>query len=148
MMIAKNILVPTDFSACSESALKLAVSLASGKPNTCVVVLHVVESVVPNYDEGLGVLEPEVLRTKIEAVSAGRHHDVQIGSEIRHGDPADTILKIAGQHAHDLIVMGTHGEGGLFRALVGSTAEKVMRKALCPVMTVRDRSVVPRPSAL
>ena len=58
-MVAKRILVPIDFSSCSESALKLAVSLASGKPDVSLVVVHVVEPVVPTYDEELGVLEPE-----------------------------------------------------------------------------------------
>ena len=140
IMEAKRILVPTDFSACSESALKLAVSLANGKPDTSVVVLHVVEPIVPTYDEELGVLEPEALRTKVATVAASRHHDVHISSEIRHGEPADTILEFAGQHGNDLIIMGTHGSGGVFRTLVGSTAEKVMRRALCPVLTIRNDS--------
>lgn len=137
-MEAKRILVPTDFSSCSETALKLAVSLAESRPDASVAVLHVVEPVVPTYDETLGVLEPEALRTKIEMLAASRQHDIQIRSEVCHGDPAEVILGYAREHHHDLIVMGTQGKGGLFHSLVGSTAEKVMRQASCPVLTVRD----------
>jgi nucleotide-binding universal stress UspA family protein len=61
--------------------------------------------------------------------------------EVRHrlaeGDPAEEILRAAEEEGADLIVMGTHGRGGLSRLLMGSVAEAVMRKALCPVLTVR-----------
>lgn len=142
-MIAKRILVPTDFSDCSKSALQLAVALANGEKETSVFVLHVVEPAVPSYDDELGVLEPEALKTEIEALAASRDHDVQIDAEICYGEPDDEILNFAKKESIDLIVMGTHGRTGLLEYLVGNTAENVMRKAICPVLMVRDDSVVP-----
>lgn len=142
-MFAKRILVPTDFSACSKTALQLAVALANGEKDTSVIVLHVVEPAVPSYDDELGVLEPEALRTELEALTASRHHDVQIDAEISYGQPSVEILNYVKKHHVDLIVLGTHGSGGLLDFLVGDTAEKVMRNAVCPVLTVRDDTVVP-----
>lgn len=143
VMFAKRILVPTDFSVCSKTALHLAVALANGEEETTVVVLHVVEPAVPSYDDELGVLEPEALRTEFEVLAASRDHNVQIDAEICYGEPAEEILTYAEKHNIDLIVMGTHGSGDLIDFLVGDTAKKVMRKAKCPVLTVRDDSVVP-----
>lgn len=142
-MFATRILVPTDFSACSTTALNVAVALANDREEASVTVLHVVEPTVPSYDDDLGVLEPEALRTELEALAASRGHNVRIDAEIRDGQPAEEILAYADKHGIDLIVMGTHGSGGIIDFLVGDTAEKVMRRAKCPVLTVRDDSVVP-----
>jgi nucleotide-binding universal stress UspA family protein len=142
-MIAKRILVPTDFSTCSKLALGLAISLANGCRETDITLLHVVEPTVPSFDEELGVLEPQALRTELEMLSATRDHDVQIDAMVEYGEPGEAILKVAKDHDIDLIVMGTHGRNGLVQFLVGSTAETVMRTATCPVMTVRDDSVIP-----
>lgn len=142
-MIAKRILVPTDFSDCSKSALHLAVALANGQKETSIVVLHAVASALPSYDEELGVLEPEALRTELEALAASRHHDVQIDAKICYGEPNVEILNLAKKESIDLIVMGTHGRTGLMEYLVGNTAETVMRKATCPVLMVRDDSIIP-----
>lgn len=147
-MFAKRILVPTDFSECSKTALQLAVAFANGEKETSVAVLHVVEPAVPSYDDDLGVLEPEALRTEFEALAASRGRELQIDAEIAYGEPAREILAYADKHKIDLIVMGTHGSGGIVDFLVGDTAEKVMRKATCPVLTVRGDSVIPaEPSA-
>ena len=140
-MNAKRILVPIDFSPCSKSALRLAVDLANGRDATTVVVLHVVEESIPSFDEDLGVLEPEVLRTEAETLAASRSHDVLIDAVVQYGDPADTIIEYAEQQSIDLIVMGTHGNRGLWQVLLGGTAADVLRKASCPVLTVRDDSV-------
>ena len=142
-MFAKRILVPTDFSECSRTAIQVAVALANSDPEAMLTVLHVVEPSVPSYDEDLGVLEPEALQTELEALSASRDHSVRIEAEICYGEPSAEILRYAGEHAIDLIVMGMHGKSGLLDFLVGDTAEKVLRKASCPVLTVRDDAVVP-----
>jgi len=142
-MVAKRILVPTDFSDCSKSALHLAVAMANGERETTVTVLHVVEPAVPAYDDELGVLEPKALKTEMEALAASRDHDVQIDAKICYGEPSNEILDFAENHAIDLIVMGAHGKRGLLGVLVGNTADHVMRKATCPVLMVRDDSVVP-----
>ena len=62
------------------------------------------------------------------------------GVELAVGSPAETIVRIAQEQAADLIVMGTHGRTGLQHALLGSVAEKVVRLAPCPVLTVRATS--------
>jgi len=142
-MHAKRILVPTDFSTCSEIALRLAVALATGNRETSIILLHVVESAVPTYDEELGVLEPEALRANMQMLQASRDHDVRIDTEFEHGDPNTVILEFAKAHNVDLIVIGMHGRSSLVRRLVGSTTDAVLRKAMCPVMTVRDDSVLP-----
>jgi nucleotide-binding universal stress UspA family protein len=59
--------------------------------------------------------------------------------EVATGGPADTIVRVARERGADLIVMGTHGRTGLHHVLLGSVAEKVVRLAPCPVLTVRDR---------
>ena len=139
-MFAKQILVPTDFSVCSKTALQLAIALANDRKDTTVVVLHVVEPAIPSFDDELGVLEPEALRTEFEALAASRDHDVQIDAQIVYGEPTREILNYADVHDVELIVMGTHGAAGLVDFLVGATAEKVMQKAVCPVLTVRADS--------
>lgn len=141
-MNVKRILVPTDLSSNSQTALALAVALASGNDDTSILLIHVVEPSVPSYDEELGVLEPEALRTEMEMLAAARGHDVSIDAEVVHGDPKSVIAAYAEEHGCDLIVMGTHGRRGLAHLIVGSTAESVMRHASCPVVTVRDNSVV------
>ena len=59
------------------------------------------------------------------------------GAELAAGHPAETIVRVAQERAADLIVMGTHGRTGLQHVLLGSVAEKVVRLAPCPVLTVR-----------
>ena len=60
--------------------------------------------------------------------------------EVAVGHPADTIVRVAQERGADLIVMGTHGRTGLQHVLLGSVAEKVVRLAPCPVLTVRDKN--------
>lgn len=81
------------------------------------------------------------LREKLRRLNAG-----EIGVRVRHrlveGQPVDEILRLAKETGCDLIVMGTHGRTGLGRMLMGSVAEKVVRTASCPVVTVREPSPV------
>ena len=88
----------------------------------------------PPYDAHvkLALLRPEDPRVEVE------HHVIE-------GEPAVEILKMASSKSADIIVMGTHGHTGLTRLLVGSVAEDVMRKAPCPVLTIRDRHQTPPP---
>ena len=72
--------------------------------------------------ELLGRLEPSELATE---------------SRIEAGEPVDVIVQLAEQTPYDLVVMGTHGRTGLSRVIIGSTAERVVRRAPCPVVTVR-----------
>ena len=62
---------------------------------------------------------------------------VRTENAVVHGDPAEAILDLARKNQIDLIVLATKGRAGLRRALMGSTAEHIMRRALCPVMSIR-----------
>jgi nucleotide-binding universal stress UspA family protein len=68
------------------------------------------------------------------------HDGVNFRHEIRRGDPATEIVKYADENAVDMIVLTTHGRTGLSRLLMGSVAEHVVRKAHCPVLTLRGNS--------
>jgi nucleotide-binding universal stress UspA family protein len=59
---------------------------------------------------------------------------------VRRGDPVDAVVAYAKENAIDLIVAVTHGRSGLGHALLGSVAERIVREAPCPVLTIRDRS--------
>jgi universal stress protein A len=73
-----------------------------------------------------------------------RDLQTRIQYRVMEGDPATAIVNAAGQLKCELIVMGTHGRGGLQRLLMGSVAENVVRKAPCLVMTLRGDSMLPR----
>jgi universal stress protein A len=92
------------------------------------------EPTVVRHDAG------EAARTHLEDLIRAAFHgawDVEIAT----GHPADTIVRVARERKADLIVMGTHGRTGLQHVLLGSVAEKVVRLASCPVLTVRHRAV-------
>jgi nucleotide-binding universal stress UspA family protein len=84
-------------------------------------------------------LDPgDVARTQMQDLVRGQFQgDWEV--EVAAGHPADTIVRLARERAADLIVMGTHGRTGLQHVLLGSVAEKVVRLAPCPVLTVRHR---------
>jgi nucleotide-binding universal stress UspA family protein len=92
----------------------------------------VVEGVVIDLPSG----EAEQTRARLEQV---RPADplIAVAYRLDRGDPAREILRAAAETSADLIVMGTHGRGGLSRLLMGRVAEAVMRKAECPVLTVK-----------
>ena len=139
MATFKNILVPTDFSDTAQHALEYARALASSFKAT----LHVVH-VVPDQTwsiEGTGWSLPDLLgaweqeaQTRLEALKAP---DLPMQTQAMRGQPFAEINQYAKAHEIDLIVMGTHGHGAVQRMLLGSVAEKVVRTASCPVLTVR-----------
>ncbi|MCA9215174.1 MAG: universal stress protein, partial [Planctomycetales bacterium] len=108
--------------------------------------VHVVESVVPNYDEELGVLEPETLNANLEALAASRKSGVEVAAIVRRGDPAAEIMKLAKKKKADLLVVGTHGRTGLQHLLMGSVAEAIVRGATCPVLTIKNTAAFESPA--
>jgi nucleotide-binding universal stress UspA family protein len=70
-------------------------------------------------------------------------HKISVETRLEHGDAAEEILRVAEEVGCDLIVMGTHGRSGLGRLLMGSVAEAVLRRARCPVLTVKSPAAVP-----
>lgn len=137
------ILHPTDFSACSEHAFRIASDLA-GLHGATLIVLHVAETLGPEnvtYGEVISQLEPEGYRQRLtrelRQVSPAAGSGITVRHILAEGDPAVEIERIAAEEQCDLIVMGTHGRTGLSRLLLGSIAEHVIRHVSCPVLTVR-----------
>ena len=96
------------------------------------------------------VPEVEGLRDEILRDATGRLNDRLVASDVNElhatvdaviGTPAGCIVEYAGAHEMDLIVMGTHGRGGMSHLLMGSVAERVVRTASCPVLTVSESCV-------
>jgi universal stress protein A len=134
-----TILHPTDFSEQAEYALRLACSLARDY-GARLIVLHVIPPPPVVYGEGVIPPDPEGQR---EEHRAQLHQlpipvaGIPVERRLADGDPAAAIIRAAQEFGTDLIVMGTHGRTGLGRLLMGSVAERVMRRAPCPVLTVK-----------
>lgn len=135
----KQILVPVDFSECTEKALFYAVPFARQFDAT-LTLLHVVEPPYLPASE-MGVLvdvetqddsrkELEALRTRLAAT-------VRCHTMIRKGSAQVEIIDAARELGSDLIILGSHGRTGVERLLMGSTVEKVVRHAGCPILIVR-----------
>ena len=141
----QHILVPHDFSETAEKAFDFALDLA-GKLGARVTVLHAYEMPTYAFPEG-PVLTVEMVAqieraatTALEGVLSRATHrapGVKVKSDLRQGAAWREIDEAATELKADLIVLGTHGRRGLARALLGSVAEKVVRTATVPVLTVR-----------
>jgi nucleotide-binding universal stress UspA family protein len=139
MLPIQTVLHPTDFSDCSNYAFRLACSLARDY-GARLVVLHVAEP--PRAVSGDGLMtfptatDLEPLRQQLQQL---RSEDEKLAIEHRlaEGNVPVEILGIAKEIKCDLIVIGTHGRTGIGRLLMGSVAEQVVRKARCPVLTVK-----------
>jgi universal stress protein A len=138
-----RILVPIDFSPCSTAAFEYALGLA-GPLGAEVVALHAWE---PPLHVGVDTLvfipegPPESL-SKVAHDTAAREmerfligHGDRARGRVEIGAPVEVIL--AESRDYDLIVMGTHGRSGIAHLLLGSVAERIVRRATCPVLTVR-----------
>ena len=145
MITIKTILVPTDFSDASVAAQQYALGLAEAF-GSAVHLLHVVQDpyVQPWAAEAFGVSLAGVLerweqdaRAQLEQASSAAAAGVTCMTRVGH--PFVEILNYASEAHVDLIVMGTHGRGPVAHMLLGSVAERVVRKAPCPVLTVRPK---------
>jgi universal stress protein A len=138
-MQTKKILFPTDFSTASDAALDHATAIArdAGAMLTIVHVEEPIDSYGGELYYGIPLpSNPEVRRMLEKVVPA--HAAVAYEYRLEPGSPAETIVRIAREEGADLIVMGTHGRTGMSRMLMGSVAEAVVRKAPCPVLTLRQ----------
>ncbi|ELZ35093.1 universal stress protein uspa-like protein [Halogeometricum pallidum JCM 14848] len=142
-MMYQRILVPTDGSAGSARVLEHAVGLAAVHGAT-VHALYVVNTgsyaglPMESSWEGLD----EMLRSDAEAAmkearTVAENADVPVETTVAEGTPSREIVRFAEREGCDLVVMGTHGRGGIDRLLLGSVAEKVVRASEVPVLTVR-----------
>jgi nucleotide-binding universal stress UspA family protein len=141
-----RILIPTDFSDTADAALEYAFVLAE-RFGASVHLLHVIED--PFVTGGLSaeayIAEGPPVRAAmlsdaqslLSQRAAPRHPGVAVDGEVLFGHGAKSIAEYAEQRDVDLIVMGTHGRTGVAHLLLGSVAERVVRIAPCPVLTVR-----------
>ena len=147
MITLNRILVATDFSEASDSALTYGRELAT-RFGATLHVLHVVENVYANTlgAENYVAVAPG-LQEQLEADARQRLEELLIDSDksgpatvpvvITATSPAFAIVNYAKDHAIDVIVTGTHGRGAFAHLIMGSVAERVVRFAPCPVLTVR-----------
>jgi nucleotide-binding universal stress UspA family protein len=146
MIDLKRILVPIDFSKHSDNALTYAAAFAE-KFGAELYLLHVMQDLsmfIPDPAAATPPILPpgeqlaEAVRGALDRIV--RDHRLErftVRPAVREGTPFYEITQHARENAIDLIVMGTHGRSGLVHVLMGSVTEKVVRKAPCPVLTVR-----------
>jgi nucleotide-binding universal stress UspA family protein len=141
----KRVLVPTDFSDSARHALTYGVSFAR-EFGAELLLVHVVENLTVGYASDLfPVPMAEVFeeisgyaRSELAKLAAEvREKGVTVREIVAQGKPSAEIVRIAGEEQADVIVLGTHGKGMLDKALFGSTTERVIRKAPCPVLSCR-----------
>jgi universal stress protein A len=146
MIKLQRILLPTDFSEFSAAARMYACAFAD-QFQAELHVLHVIQDLAPLVPEPGAALAPPLDYLRELELNANamleRSLDAQwaVGKKIvkavRQGPPYGEIVRYAQEMNIDLIVIGTHGRSGLAHMLMGSVAEKVVRKSPCPVLTVR-----------
>ncbi len=142
-MTFQKILFPTDFSHTGDAALEMATALARDT-GAMLYIVHVQEP--PAFYGGgemyYGMLDPTASEL-IKLLEEVKPSDPNVRYEQRMltGDPAGALVDFAKEEQMDLIVLGTHGRGGLSRLLMGSVAEAVVRRAECPVLTFKHTRV-------
>lgn len=146
MISLHRILVPTDFSEHSKTALRYAAAFAE-KFGAEVYLLHVFQDLAIFQPDAVTVGPPAMppIEEMLAAARTALQRSLQdcpikgitCHLEVREGTAFEEIVDFAKESDCDLIVMGTHGRGWLAHVLLGSVAEKVVRKAPCPVLTVR-----------
>ncbi len=142
----KKVLVPIDFSDYSKSALKYAVNFAKSF-SAEIVLIYVVEPVIYPPDFSMGQIAMPSMnsewdeRAKEELQKLAKSEipgESIVKTIIKTGKPFVEIIETAKEENIDLIIIATHGHSGVEHILFGSTAEKVVRKAPCPVLTLRE----------
>ncbi|QDT38486.1 universal stress protein [Stratiformator vulcanicus] len=143
MVTIHRVLFPTDFSEYSRAARTYAIDFAI-KFEAELHVLHVVQDPMVFLPDPAMAIPPAFADVKeIDDAAKQSLENLPLPSElsvvraVRHGPAFLEILHYCREHSIDLTVLGTHGRSGLSHVLMGSTAEKVVRKAPCPVLTVR-----------
>lgn len=143
----RRILLPTDFSPCSDAAVKYACELAT-RFDAQLHILHTLEihpSLTPEF--GMGLVLPQYLKESRAAadkllaavLDPKWAADRTVVRTVVEGSPRVEIVRYAREHDIDLIVLSTHGRTGLPHVILGSVAENVVRTAPCPVLTVRPK---------
>ncbi len=144
MITLKKILCPIDHSDCSKEALKYAVSFAM-KDKAKLYLLHVLD--IRSFNESIDAISKQIpdeetlnqLKLKlIDCIPEEIREDMDIEALVVQGIPFAEIISTAKENDIDMIVIGTHGRTGIVHMMMGSVSEKVVRKAHCPVLAVRN----------
>ncbi len=150
MIKLKNILCPLDFSENSQEALQYAIHLMLKDDDATLYLVHVVDSRVfdysgPMYEQEVPLMKVELDQSTREQLEKKLLAEVpeeiqnRVETTILFGVPFLEIIMAAKDKNIDLIVIGTHGRTGLAHMIMGSVAEKVVRKASCPVLSVKSK---------
>jgi universal stress protein A len=146
MIAMQNVMVATDFGEAADAALRYGRELARGFGATLHVV-HVaetsyvgygVETYVPLLPDVDGELEESARRRLNSLIQSAGNGPRTIAAVLPSSVPSVAIIDYARDHDIDLIVMGTHGRGSLAHLVMGSVAERVVREAACPVLTMKQ----------
>jgi nucleotide-binding universal stress UspA family protein len=143
----KRILAPTDFSAHSEQAVRFACGL-SERLEAELHLLNVLSEIIPAGPDPLlmPVMPPQFYEENEERAKQTVRNLLKpdwgtprsVVTAVRWGSPVEAIVDYANDLAIELIVIATHGRTGLSHVLLGSVAERIVREAPCPVLTIRD----------
>ncbi|KHE93798.1 MAG: universal stress protein [Candidatus Scalindua rubra] len=144
MITIKKILCPIDHSDCSKEALKYAVSFAM-KEEAKLLLLHIID--IRTFNEEFDTISKQIpdeatfeqLRVKLlDCIPEAIRDDMDVEGIVVQGIPFAEIISTAKEKEVDMIVIGSHGRTGISHMMLGSVSEKVVRKAPCPVLTVRQ----------
>ncbi len=140
----RRVLFCTDFSESADAAFDYALDAVVRRPGAALHLLHVVHEADAQFwrsylaevedveQQGRQIIERKIRDTYLNRVPIG----VALQIEVRDGPGAETILAFAAEIQADLVVIGRHGHGRLSKTLFGGVAEKIVRKARCPVLVV------------
>ncbi|HUO85779.1 MAG TPA: universal stress protein [Thermoanaerobaculia bacterium] len=144
----RNVVLPTDFSSGADQVAAVALRLLAGLEASARIVLvhayhlpieYTAYGPIPTSVRFLEDVGADAQERLDQAARALSREGLAVESVLREGYPPDVIVETAQEHEADLIAMGTHGRTGLAHLLLGSTAERVVQHAPCPVITVRRR---------
>jgi len=147
MIDIKKIIVPTDFSDSSRNAIKYASSFAK-KFKASISLIYVIEPIVIGLDGGsipilTDISTKEKLEDELKVIcKEDISPSVKTAINVNIGKPFIEIIEFAEKEDADLIIIATHGHTGIEHLLFGSTAEKVVRKASCPVLSIKDNVLI------
>lgn len=140
----KKILVPVDFSECSNKAVQYAEAMAR-QFSADLILLHIVEEYLPTSElvlvDTTAMLQElrDTAKRDLDTICDQIEPRIKACTELRCGTPYNEIVRAAKQLDADLIIMSTHGRTGFVHTFMGSTTERVVRHADCPVLVVRQR---------
>ncbi|MEX2188942.1 MAG: universal stress protein [Pirellulales bacterium] len=142
-MKARKIVFATDFSPSSDAALATAVSLTR-ESNATLVLVHVQEPPMAfgGGEAYIGPTETEDELSDMLGRLVADEAGITVERRLVVGEPAHEIVRLAEENGADLIVIGSHGRTGVSRLLMGSVAEAVVRRAKCPVLTIKQPEAV------